>query len=236
MFAITLYRQSLLPRWHNCLHSRRGRHIAYGLGAHPFGGPAGRSGGDGLLVRWPRFVADPPIRHSQLPGRSAENGLDRYSNRWLTRYELATHRTWLRPKSNLRVTEERNYEMAMKQSGSRPGGGPNSKNVVNKPQRLGTPAKGVSPGWASQIGSGISNHSTDHSKVLPYKGEAMRDGLTPAGGKVPLGNQIANNVGAGGPGTGREVMHCGTQSTYGAANPGNPPPKGELFPGWPVKK
>jgi hypothetical protein len=39
---------------------------------------------------------------------------------------------------------------------------------------------------------------------------------------VPYGNEVALNVGKGGPGAGRTVYHCGTQATQGATNPGNP--------------
>jgi hypothetical protein len=94
------------------------------------------------------------------------------------------------------------------------GGGINSRVVKQVPQRLGQKATGVSPGWASQIGEGIGNHVTGHGgrSATGYRGEAMRDGKTPAGGKVPLGNSLTNNVGRGGPGTGRTVHGCGSQT------------------------
>jgi hypothetical protein len=103
--------------------------------------------------------------------------------------------------------------MAMKKSGtSRAGGGPNSRNVKEVPQRLGTPARGISPGAVSQIGSAVGNHATEGAAVLRYRGENYLVGKTPAGGAVPLGNQIATNVGGGGPGAGRTIHHCGSQS------------------------
>jgi hypothetical protein len=104
--------------------------------------------------------------------------------------------------------------MARKTSGHPIGGGPGSKNIVNKPVITGKSAYGVGPGWASQLGSAIGDHVTDGGRV-PYKGEAMRNKLTPAGGAVPLGNQLATNVGKGGPGAGRTIHHCGSQSNPG---------------------
>jgi hypothetical protein len=95
------------------------------------------------------------------------------------------------------------------------GGGPGSRNIVEKPVRVGKPAYGVGPGWTSQLGSAIGNHSTEQGRNLPYKGEAMREGKTPAGGAVPLGNQVALNVGKGGVGTGRTIHQCGSQSSPG---------------------
>jgi hypothetical protein len=102
----------------------------------------------------------------------------------------------------------------MKKQGNIPAGGLGSKVVVNKPVRIGTPARGISPGAVSQIGSAIGNKVTEEvGGKIPYKGEAYLVGKTPAGGAVPLGNQLANNVGKGGPGAGRVVHHCGSQGT-----------------------
>jgi hypothetical protein len=39
-----------------------------------------------------------------------------------------------------------------------------------------------------------------------------------------------------GVGGSRTIYKTGVQSQHGAPAPGNPPPKGELFPGWPAKK
>jgi hypothetical protein len=97
-------------------------------------------------------------------------------------------------------------------SGNRPGGGLGSRVNVSVPVRTGRPAIGIAPGGVSQIGSAIGNHSTDQGSNLSYKGEKWFDGKTPAGGAVPLGNQLATNVGKGGPGTGRTVMACGSQT------------------------
>jgi hypothetical protein len=101
----------------------------------------------------------------------------------------------------------------MKKSGSasRPGGGPNSKNVVQQRVITGKSAYGVSPGWSSQLGSAIGNKVTEEvGGKLSYRGEGMREGKTPI--SVPLGNQLATNVGKGGPGAGRVVHSCGSQT------------------------
>jgi hypothetical protein len=42
-------------------------------------------------------------------------------------------------------------------------------------------------------------------------------------------------VGKGGCGTGRTLYgQAGSQGTHGTPDRGNPPPTGELFPGWPA--
>jgi hypothetical protein len=116
------------------------------------------------------------------------------------------------------------------------GGGINSKNVVRKPVRVGERGCEIRPAGVSQIGSSLGNHTTD-GKLLTKSVEAVHGAYRPAGspGGVPLGNQIATNVGRGSPGAGRQVMRSGSQGTHGSPNPGNPPPAGELFPGWPAK-
>jgi hypothetical protein len=37
---------------------------------------------------------------------------------------------------------------------------------------------------------------------------------------APMGNSLTNNMGKGGPGAGRTVMHCGSQGFHGAASSG----------------
>jgi hypothetical protein len=122
--------------------------------------------------------------------------------------------------------------MAKQQSKS--GGGITSKNNVTVPVRTGKSAYGINPGAVSQLGESIGNHATQSGNRLSYKGEVWRDGKTPAGGGVPLGNQLSNNVGKGGPGAGRQVMSCGSQGQHGSANPGQPTPGASkpIFPGF----
>jgi hypothetical protein len=89
-------------------------------------------------------------------------------------------------------------------------GGPGSRQVVQKPQRLGQPASGVSPGWASQLGAGISDHITNKSST-GYRGEKMMDGKVPGGGNQRLGNAVAASTVCG-PGGSRTVHSCGSQT------------------------
>jgi hypothetical protein len=77
----------------------------------------------------------------------------------------------------------------------RSGGGINSR--VNKAVsvRTGASATGVRPAAVSQFGSAIGNKATDAGK-LTYRGEKYQT-ATPI--SVPLGNEVATNVGKGGP-------------------------------------
>jgi hypothetical protein len=118
---------------------------------------------------------------------------------------------------------------------NKPAGGIGSKVNVSVPQRLGQKATGINPGGPAQLGSAVGNKVTD-GRTTNYRGDPWTDGRVPAGGAQRLGNQVATNVGKGGPGTGRTVMGGGSQGQYGAAAPGNPPPSGELFPGFPTKE
>jgi hypothetical protein len=116
---------------------------------------------------------------------------------------------------------------------NRTGGGPNSRNNKTVPVRRGTPAYGVNPGAPSQWGSNVGNKS--QSGTSGYRGEAYRDGKVPAGGAVPLGNQVAGNVGRGAPGAGRTLYgKSGTQCQTGPSNPGQPNPGAnkKIFPGF----
>jgi hypothetical protein len=83
------------------------------------------------------------------------------------------------------------------------GGGIASKQHVKTPVQVGKAHKDkVSPAGVSQIGTAV-----DPKAVEP---------LVRGGVKHPdLGNYLALNVGKGGPGAGRTVMHCGSQGTHG---------------------
>jgi hypothetical protein len=115
-----------------------------------------------------------------------------------------------------------------------PGGGPSSKALGVTTYFTGAkPATKISPRGVSQFGESIGNHATDGGgKVLRGGVEATRVGMMPAGGPggVPLGNEVALNVGGGGPGTGRTlfwsvwdaiaIRPCGRQaSTCGQGHP-----------------
>jgi hypothetical protein len=94
-------------------------------------------------------------------------------------------------------------------------GGRGSKVVRPTGTRDGQKAFGVSPRGVAQIGYSVGNHVTEGQSGqsrLPYKGEQWLDKPPIA---MPLGNEIAKNVGKGGPGVGREVFKCGSQGTSG---------------------
>lgn len=84
------------------------------------------------------------------------------------------------------------------------GGGITSNKVVqSRGVASGAKAKGVSPQAASRIGMQVVT-STGVAKV-------------PGPISKPLGNELAKNVGAGGPGAGRTVHPSGSQSKSPAA-------------------
>jgi hypothetical protein len=115
------------------------------------------------------------------------------------------------------------------------GGGISSNVNVRPPIRTGAPARGIQPGWTSQQGSALGSHAQEAgSRVLNPVTPKFTN--APAGGAELLGNQVALNVGKGGPGTGREVMRSGSQGQHGAPVRGNPPPDGNLFPGFPGRR
>ena len=102
------------------------------------------------------------------------------------------------------------------------GGGYHSRPHVEKSVRTGTGSHSTRPGGVGQLGQKQGSHVTRHSDS-DYRGERLHN---PAKDFQPVkfGNEVALNVGQGGPGTGREVMSCGSQGTHGSTNPGNPRP------------
>jgi hypothetical protein len=95
--------------------------------------------------------------------------------------------------------------------------------VVEVKQNLGQSRKGITPGYVSQLGNKVGDHVTREPGTTGYRGEPMRDGRT--GISVPLGNQLTNNVGVGGPGKGRTVYASGSQDQHGGVA-GSPRPAG----------
>jgi hypothetical protein len=79
----------------------------------------------------------------------------------------------------------------------------------------------ISPRGVSQYGYATGSmltreHSfTTKNSALPVNMGTMK--------QVPLGNQLAKNVGAGGPGAGRTVMARGTNAMHGAPVQGSTP-------------
>lgn len=88
------------------------------------------------------------------------------------------------------------------------GGGAGSRVNKSVGVRKGASATGVRPGATAQFGSAIGNHATSVGRVLRGGAEKYST-ATPAGGRVPLGNEVALNVGKGGPGTGRTIHKTG---------------------------
>ena len=115
--------------------------------------------------------------------------------------------------------------MATKSGGHHPGGGIASRQRVEKPVKVGAAARVMRPQGVSQIGSSIGNRVTNSGRTLSGAVEPVRGKALPAGLSVPLGNQVALNVGKGGPGAGRVLYgKSGSQSQHGPANPGLPRP------------
>jgi len=103
-----------------------------------------------------------------------------------------------------------------------PGGGPNSKNVVRPNVRTGTGSRGTRPAGTAQIGIMWGDHVTNKG-ARGYTGERLHNDRSFQPCK--FGNEVALNVGKGGPGTGRNLYgQAGSQGTHGATNPGSPPP------------
>jgi hypothetical protein len=65
---------------------------------------------------------------------------------------------------------------------------------------------------ANQLGEMQGNHATDRGD-FPFKREPLYGG--PNFAPVKFGNELATNVGKGGPGAGREVMPAGSQCLHG---------------------
>ena len=105
---------------------------------------------------------------------------------------------------------------------SNAGGGANSRQV-RPGQKLGATATGIRPSYPDTLGNMRGSHVTDRGD-LPYNPIPMQTVKPPI--SVPLGNAVATNVGAGGPGKGREIHRTGTQMQYGAATSSRPAPTG----------
>jgi hypothetical protein len=114
------------------------------------------------------------------------------------------------------------------------GGGSGSRVVREVGVRNGASATGVRPAAVSQFGSSVGNHSTGQGKSTGYRGE--RYAVPPqVGGRQKLGNEVALNVGPGGPGKGRDfVSKSGSNCVTGPVNPGasRPGANKPVFPGF----
>jgi hypothetical protein len=94
------------------------------------------------------------------------------------------------------------------------GGGINSNKLVRPSVRIGTPSAGKNPKAVGQIGSTLGNKATNQPKLLTKAVESI-GAKAPAAASVPLGNEVATNVGKGGPGAGRTVYGSGSQCQHG---------------------
>jgi hypothetical protein len=119
--------------------------------------------------------------------------------------------------------------------GHKAAGGVASKTVTRQSVRTGVGGRGIGKNWVSQIGQSLGDHATESGKIL--RGNRADVHRPPNFQPVKLGNEVALNVGKGGCGTGRTLFgESGSQRQWGNPDPGNPRPRGELFPGWPSKK
>jgi hypothetical protein len=120
----------------------------------------------------------------------------------------------------------------MKNSNRKPGGGSGSRVNREVGNRLSTGPREMNVRAVSQIGQSLGNKATDTAgRTTGKAAEVMRGRAMPA----KFGNEVALNVGGGGPGAGRKNYgQSGTNTTYGTPAPGAPNPgaKKELFPGW----
>src|SRR6266581_5079270 len=109
----------------------------------------------------------------------------------------------------------------MAKGNSKAGGGPNSKQVKQVGLKTGSANRAKSPAAVNQLGNhlgnGVAVAKLDTGAALP-------------GAK--LGNEVARNVGVGGPGKGRQLYgQSGTQQQYGSGGPAREATT-ELFPGF----
>jgi hypothetical protein len=104
-----------------------------------------------------------------------------------------------------------------------------SSKLVRPGVRTGAAREGFNAGYAGQIGAALGSHASDSGKVLTKAPVPMRT-AAPVAAAAKLGNEVAKNVGAGGPGTGRTVMATGSQGQHGPAA-GSARPGGDPFGG-----
>ena len=113
-----------------------------------------------------------------------------------------------------------------------------SKNVTHRPVKTGVGARGVNVRWPAQVGGSRGNraqNALDGGGGVVLKGVRADPYKGPNFNPVRQGNEVAAATVCG-PGGSRNVYRTGVQGQHGSVNPGNPRPRGELFPGWPSKK
>jgi hypothetical protein len=97
------------------------------------------------------------------------------------------------------------------------GGGIHSNKVVAKPMRGGAPREGITAGYSGQIGTALGDHVTDRGAQTANRAAEPMKAASPY--KSAMGNELATNVGKGGPGKGRTVYASGSQGHHGQATP-----------------
>jgi hypothetical protein len=97
------------------------------------------------------------------------------------------------------------------------GGGLRARVVKRVPVKAGAPnLNKVSEAGAAQLGAHLGDHVTDRSRMLSNPAARLVTGKAP---DVAQGNDLARNVGRGGPGTGRTIYRAGTQAKTPPAVP-----------------
>jgi hypothetical protein len=113
--------------------------------------------------------------------------------------------------------------MAMKGSG---GGGYGSRPHVEKSVRTGSGSHSARPAGVAQLGQKQGSHVTRDGES-DYRGERLHNDRSFQ--PVPFGNEVALNVGKGGPGAGRTLYgQSGQQGQHGPVA-GSPRPAGRGF-------
>src|SRR5215472_8250132 len=102
------------------------------------------------------------------------------------------------------------------------GGGYGSRQHVETPVRTGSGNRGVREGGAESLGQSYGSHITNKSDT-GYRGPKFHSDRNPSM-SVPFGNEVAGNVGKGGPGTGGTLHgQSGSQGCHGQPAQGQAP-------------
>jgi hypothetical protein len=108
------------------------------------------------------------------------------------------------------------------------GGGIQSSKLVRVGVNAGpSNSRIISPRGVSQLGyspgsrlKGTGSYTTENTSLPVFQGTMKQ---------VPLGNQLATNVGGGGVGTGRTIYRSGYQSLHGQAAQGSSPTRRDIL-------
>jgi hypothetical protein len=99
------------------------------------------------------------------------------------------------------------------------GGGYHSRPHVEKPIKTGTGSRSARPAGVNMLGNMQGSHVT-RGEESNYRGEPLHNDRSFQ--PTPFGNQVALNVGKGGPGTGRTIYKTGSQALTGSGGPQKP--------------